>query len=962
MKSLSEVLQTEIDSGYASGETLVFPSQLAAEFWRSASLHRWYREGRCSVVRNDRFISWDTFKERTSGSRKDRAPANSALRRLVARRLAADNAASPFLARIIPREYAHDSLLFADMIRQGIPGLQTLIERREHLDAALADDIRELSARYQAILDSTGYFEPAWAPPEVLTGGNRYVIFFPELIEDFPEFAPLVRDRKELREVPLPESIDEHATPVSEYPDSLIELRDVLDRVEALLDSGVAPSAIAVTCGDLDGLRDEIEREARRRDLPLGLRAGVRLSDHPAGQIFARIAECVDKDFHADAVKRLLHHAAIPWRSPPLMHLIARAGIDHGCLGGGKRPASGWYELFDAGFGREYRRRLEAADVPAEEISATFSSLETALRHIARARTFDELRGAIYTFLGRFVDTDQWGEAIEPVFQRCMTVLAEWVETETRSGLSADDPFSLFRGSLSESIYVRKGDYAGIAVYPYRVSAGICPSYHFVIGASRQATTIAETRLPFVREDERERIEQTQQAAGDSGVDPTPGFHRAYSVSGGTVSVSYALKTRAGAQIAPPGVLEAVPGNPDRFELERIAIAGAAARTPASTSDHASPGAAAPKTSYGMSPGAADRPSADRETGSDTFPAPLYPVQRSGYFRYYARASRGSAEDRGRVRDLRYHPVSDSLIQTCSEGFLSEDLRIRLSPSTVQQMTAAPFSLLLSRVAGVEEERWALCLSDPMSDGSLLHRLIRIAEAELTPTGTSYGEADFSILVPLVEEELTRYLGARAISDSPVPARLLAMQSDAFRAQALRVLTRLREMFSAFVPLAQEWKMETALLDGLELSGRADSLSHADGRSMIVDFKRSSASIPSSRAVESFDSPQLPLYVLMAEELGRKVAHAVYVSAGDGKVRVAVGERPETLGKRSDIGISENDWPDRREALIDHVAAVGRRIDDGDFRCPAPWLGCDGCRTRAICRAKYSHRASGQGA
>ncbi len=958
MSSLSARVEAEIDAGYEAGETLVFPSQLAAEFWRSATLRRWYRDGRRTVVRNDRFISWDTFKERTSSSRKDRAPANSALRRLAARRLAADNAQTPFLTRVIPAAYAGDSLLFADVIRQGIPGLQILLEQQQQLDSALASDVRELIDRYSAMLDATGYFEPSWVPPEIHTGGHRYIILFPELIEDFSEFAHLVRQREELREVPLPESIDEHAVTVSEYPDSLIELRDVFDQVETLLDSDVSASDIAITCGDLDGMRDEIEREARRRGLPVGLRAGVRLSDHPAGQIFARIAECVDTDFHADAVKRLIHHAAIPWRSRRLMHLVARAGIDHGCLGGGQRPAAGWYQLFDAGFSNEYRRRLEEAGITGEEVTRAFTSLEAALRNICRARGFAELRSAVYAFLGRFVDTDRWGTEIEPVFQRCITVLAEWVETETRSRLSADDPFALFRGSLAESIYVRKGDVSGVAVYPYRVSAGISPLRHFVIGASRQATTIPETRLPFVREDERERIEQAQEAGSHIRVDPTAAFHRAYTVSGDTVRLSYALKTRSGAQIAPPGVLEPVAGRPDRFELERAAVAASARQAP----------------------------SADKEP--TVFPVPVYPVQQKGYLHHHIRISGVSlARSRGllaggafaadsggsnpssdagestpRVRDLRYHPVSDSLVQTCCAGFLSEELRVRLSPSTVQQMTGSPFSLLLSRVAGVEEDRWALCLSDPMSEGSLVHRLIRAGEAELARTASAYGDADPSALAPVVEQELSRYMSARAVSDSPVPARLLEMQARAFAAQALNVFTRLAEKFPAFIPARQEWDMTAKPLEGVELSGRTDSISRNAGRSMIIDFKRSGGSVPSNSAVNSFDAPQLPMYVLMAEELGVQVAHAVYVAAADDTVRVAVGERPETFRHSAKIGISDDLWPERREQLLDHLDAVSRRIDDGDFRCPAPWLGCDGCRTRSICRAKYSHRDGGQGA
>ena len=58
----------------ADRTALVFPSEIAAEFWRrSATL-----PGAQRAIREDRFVSWDRFKEEAFEIRESALPVNNA--------------------------------------------------------------------------------------------------------------------------------------------------------------------------------------------------------------------------------------------------------------------------------------------------------------------------------------------------------------------------------------------------------------------------------------------------------------------------------------------------------------------------------------------------------------------------------------------------------------------------------------------------------------------------------------------------------------------------------------------------------------------------------------------------------------------------------------------------------------------------------------------------------------------
>ena len=103
---------------------MVFPSEVAAEYWRRNAV-RSFDEG---LVAGNRFVSWDTFKERTLGRHSEARPANSTIRRIFSALVCEGNEDTTRLRALIPPEFAPRSKRFAKSISRLLPFIPQAID------------------------------------------------------------------------------------------------------------------------------------------------------------------------------------------------------------------------------------------------------------------------------------------------------------------------------------------------------------------------------------------------------------------------------------------------------------------------------------------------------------------------------------------------------------------------------------------------------------------------------------------------------------------------------------------------------------------------------------------------------------------------------------------------------------------------------------------------------------------
>ncbi|MBN1686063.1 MAG: hypothetical protein JW852_05385, partial [Spirochaetales bacterium] len=495
----------------------IFPSEVVAAFWRRRALSCTNRR----AVRSDRFLSWDTFKEKTFARKREEVPANSFIRICFAADLLRRNAGdSGFLHNLILPEYAGSWRPFVRSIARMLPSLDGMLQDRQAaglLDPGLREDLTTVAGRYRRFLEAHGFYEPLHETKRIVSPLEA-IIFFPEVVFDFAEHERLLLRRNSVlvTDVGPPAA----ATAVL-YPNARVEVRKTCLACRELLDGGAIPSEIAVTLTDWNGYAEEFCDAAARYDLPVTRRAGKPLADYVEVRLYRLLSECVASGFALEVLKELFLNAAYPWRDPGKGRELVRFGIDN--YGVQNLPGNG--PSMD-----EWHGRLKAAKKP--QLLEFYSRFKRGAESITGASTFPDLRAAVMAFNRGFLDTGGFGESQSLPFSAAMDVLVRIEEPAARlDDLELDSPFSLWMTYLAERRYVEPGRGNGIRLYEYRVAAGICPDHHFILGVCQEASAVRQPAYPYLP---LNMVGEDVQAQGDF----TESFFRLYERSGRNVAFS----------------------------------------------------------------------------------------------------------------------------------------------------------------------------------------------------------------------------------------------------------------------------------------------------------------------------------------------------------------------------------------------------------------------------------------
>ncbi len=963
--SISEIISA---NAAGSGPVFVFPSEVIAAFRRDEYL-RGAQERR--AVRADRFISWDTFKERVFRAHQTRRPANRLYRTVFAADFLARNRKTPFLERLVNPEFAENGSSFERYIRSVLPGLHTLFGQGEStlsgiVDGSLARDLSLLYNEYRGFLDRYHLFEPGWTDAQQPVVDRSYLIFFSEVLEDFPQYAAVFRSIPRITVVGDAEAVP--SISLLEYESSVRESDELLDQIEALLDGGVHPSRIVVTLASPGEYRPFLEREATLRRIPLIFRGGKPLSDYAPGQFLSQPGRVTAGGFGVDSLKSLCLNQGVPWRSPESNRALVRFGMEWNVArtwrerGGAEQD--GWLDAFArAGADMSESSRASGADTDqaapatrAGELRRYYRALKVALVRISDAKSFRSLREAVYAFLEQFLDTGAWDGESLPAFQSCMEVLADLVaaEADLRS-LPVDlDPYAVWTSAMSENLYVPRSAEEGVSVYPYRVSAGLCPEYHFVAGASHGATQVVFARYPYLRDDQKRKL-----AIEDR--DLSSPFMELYVRSGRKVSVTYARETTAGTQLA------------SGYFVRTQSVARAEEGGRLTDPYHA-------ETAFWSF------------ADAGLFPKRLYPAQQEGisFQAFTGLAARGADFVREVITDGTLRgAMTDSQLSRRRAGYLA------LSAAHLERFRQCPFAYGLAYALDVDEQPFELDYYGAAAFGNMYHRVLEeLYTAIGEQTGEFLvGEADRyrSLLDSLIDRVTDRRFEPARLSpdgEVPVPAGrpLFRPLAEVFRSAAHRLLPLLLDADTSFAPghrleSAEGWYDTFLDENQVELFGRIDRITRDPDRSgyTLVDYKKNRTPRPAdfarllAGAEPAADSDgdaggeeagerspadsrleagvlQIPIYAVLAAAKGRDLDRAAYYSIEQGRY-VPVFDR--TGGESI---LDEEAMQEIVRLVLNIVGSTAARIRAGDYRAvgtDGSESGCNGCPMRSVCRARY---------
>ncbi len=885
----------------------VFPSEVAAA-WTLQSL---LGPGGSALPRN-KCVSWDKFKEETFASPGGRRPVNGIVRRLFLEAFLAENARQPVFRSLIPPEHAASGPAHLPSLKLVLP----LIGRTEKLlaragsaiDAAKRADLALLASRYREFLDAAGLFEPDDALPRFVPGRKKYVVFYPEVIEDWADAAPAFRGHPAVRAVGAARGEGEAAA-LDVFPGLEDEMNAVMESIRGLLDAAAPDdmiTRIAITAAGLDEIALPLADTARRFDVPLVVNAGRPLSAYPGVNALGQAAAAVSSGYALRSLEALLGNRSVPWKEPEAAEALIRFGLENNCLRNftaDGRP----FDLWDYHLRRDPRSRAAGA---------FYRSLRSALDGLEGAATFDEVKKAFTKFRAVFFTSDAFGDEERRRLELALDRLDELRETARALPLPPPvSPFRVWLDVLADTRYVPPPREAGVAVYPYRVSAGIRPDLHFIVNVSEETTRVVAPPFPFLSVDEQARLGLVD---GDS----SDAFLSLYRVSGNTVRMSGARAGFGRVRLPPPffvrtGALR-----------ERPAGGGAG-----------SDGYAAEERFF---LGDATAP-----------PEPPFTLQAEGLAAAAARAGRRAAL-------FTEAPVTpEALRRRVLERLSDEDGRLSLSPTDLERFTACAFRFLLEKAAGLEAPESDFSQDRPFWLGSFIHRVFERFFSRLKEDGARFEAAARDRLrndvLGAAEDEARAWEKSEPLPLPPLWRTITRALAGGFRA----FVDRTAEAFGDFEILDVEGTFSLPWDEkGLTLSGKIDLLGRNGQGLIIVDYKKNrvparSDLLPERGGPFSF---QLPCYVLLAggardRAAGAPVAAASYYSFEK--------EHYQHL-----LHPSAKAWftSEQMDGVIGRaraaLAAAAGRIRAGDFAIGfasdrTGGRACHTCDFRAVCRRKY---------
>jgi RecB family exonuclease len=952
---VNPIEKTILEFGKDHSVAFVFPSDIAASLWIQKALAL----TGAGTLPAERFIAWDRFKEYAVRSTvADKTPVSAVIRKLYALNLAERNARGnePMLSAIIPAKYAKGGTIFAPWIARILPQLALWkrrqegasgndagkARRRSHArteepeldffgyddgarDAASrdargsADEARDLSLihdDYRKFLDAHALFEPAWQRPPLPKTKFRYIIFYPELIEDFCDYEEIIRKTPEITVVSVKDADDGGSREVTAYADSRKELSAVALEIGKLIERGTKPEDIAISAPNLDDVAPYILRELRIRNIDCEYRSGASIGSLPAGRIFSLLQDCVNEDWSFASVKMLLLDRIMPWKNRQLAEDFVAFGIRNHCVTSWKengRQIDIWEEAFRA------PAKGDASDWRLQEY---YRELKNHLNQIVKAKTFAGCRDAWFAFREKFLDISALREEDNDVVARAVAELNALASLDAiYHDYMPEKPFAFFVAYLGEKKYVPQKTPGGVSVFPYRVAAGTPFAHHFVIDASQKSAAVTYRQLGFLRQDRR-------LALGLSDADASEHFLAAYRSAGGRFSC--AGHSFAGYRM-PHGY----------FTDERAGIIPA-------------------DDAY-----AAER----RSAAGEPFPARVYRAQRESFAAWKTmdapRAFSYLETPYGKIPPGKLNSRIRELTDSNRKKFGDDVLVTQTDLGTFAECNAKWF---LSNVLGIEAPSSDAELMNERNLGLLYHGVLKELYEWIRETGPEFCAARIDDYRKKADEIASKAAANHSEFKGPLAAPIVDSLIRKITDGVTAMLEADASDLDGFVPDFLEDDIGFSE-NGVRYYGRIDRISRrrSDNALALIDYK--SGSVPSAADCVGSDTAdisdfQMQAYVYLAENSpsspyrGQRIEHAWFGNIKERKFSPIVEDGSLKKMTAKSTAVSREEFENAMRAFHDETGRFIAAIRELDFTRPEklPAAKCMGCDYRALCRYTFSVR------
>ena len=924
------------------------------------------------TIAMDKFIAWDTFKQKSIQSKvagKKCIP--GALRKMFMSALVRENAAlcetgqEPVFASLIRPKWAALADSSVDWLTGILPQLgiwyrqatgrpiSLIADKPVPAESFAGDDadLYMLALRYHGFLESHRLFEPAWETPPFADTGKNCFIFFSESLSDFHEYRELLESSPHVKIARTePGDDDAHNREVFFYTNSRSEIAEAALYVLALHQEKKIPwELISVSIPDDEYYGPYLYREFENRNIPYSAQSGKPLSSYPAGKFFGALSFCVQTDFSFSSLTSLLLDSHLPWKHEREIRELIRFGIENNCIcswteGDGRgKTINAWEDAFSRPFGYVDRETREL-----------FRDIRRHGRAVCEAGSFSEIRKQYFIFREKFFDMDSCLSETDTILSRCISELMELAAIERDyPGLSVPNPFAFFCAYLGETSYLAQQKSGGVVIFPYRTAAPAPFDCHVILGASQKALSAVFTPLSFLSISRREKL-------GLQDTDASAAFIALHRNNSRLPAAFFCSEQAFSGYAIPHSVLEAASKPTPRFDIEPGHDGKFAADLyRAETAFFALPGI----SPHGGLPAA--------------MAGKLHRNQKTGFDEWMSRRRNAMGAE---TLIGRGHPLLDDIRRRFG-GRDELTGKIGVSSTSLGSYYKCPLLWVFDRALEIENVEIETGLMADYIGGLVFHSALCLFFGELKENGTVIDEpgADYALpesysillkkTVNEVFDSFPRLPGSERQDMSMLTARLLLPHKELYYSQLENFLGRFISFFSGFRIVSTE-KDYQSIKETCYYNGRVDCILE-DSRSnlptgrplAIVDFKTGKPPALSNYLSEDgLTDFQLPMYLSIAEtELGREVHTALFFSIINAMPAVLFGSVEDRLGGGT-VPKMDDEIIRRGSEAYSHIMGeftekaekFAADISSGAFSaCPEYRERCGKCGHNKVCRTLY---------
>lgn len=924
----------------------VFPSRIASRLWFQKSLSI----TGLGTVPSENYMSWDGFKESCLVSKATSlSPVSNTVRRIFAQyisRLNSEKAKDGKLLfkSLIPEDYAETGAVFSEWIAGILPQLDHFEKRYadKGSDVSNDDEMRDylfLKNEYADFLKRNSLFEPSWISSEFYSYQKKYIIIYPELMEDFGEHAELLKQQEEISYIPC-SKFNQKKNLIDVYKNSRSELKNTALQIEKLLSEGVRADEIAVSVPDIENYAAYIKREFYLRGIPAEFRSGFKLGLEQAGKLFSLIYDCVKNNFAFEFIKPIVLNKHIPWKDREGAEALIDYGVKNNCAVSWKENKEDtvykniWIESFKINYERdeiEVEQKKKARD--------WFYSFYYAVNRICESKTFADLQKNYFLFRKDLIDENLFSEKDNAILGRCISCLQELLYLEDKfEAYMPVDRFKFFISELDKAIYVPQNTGLAVSIFPYRVAAATPFNYHFILNCSQDHTNIIYNKLSFLRKDKRD-------ALGVFETDASSYFFEAYTESPNTVF-----------SFSPHNFNSYLIIN-NLFEISEDEEIKNAERVNKKIEELKS------YDSFLL-----DYPEEKEEASEKT--SAIYKVQKNAASTF---STLKRKKDFSYLQNS-YDGISEELNSYMEENLFKEGA-LKLSQTDLKIFTECPVLWFLEKVLSVFSENYDAGIFDARNIGNLSHNVLEVLYKEIGSTDKYFNSKNLdtyieraSLIFDDLAEKSMDFRGALAkpfiqsLKKRVMEAVNFVLESDA-------------SLLDGYAPKwVEEWiEMEN---DGILYRGKIDRASFPqDERSgVIIDYKTNNMPTYSSYGKKNSSAEeieltdfQIPMYIFLAEsklkrdlkketESFETIEHAWFLSFVQQKINKVVNDNEVIPVTRSGSERSREDFQSSIDAFINEAERFAEQVKTQDFTKPSTlsFETCSTCGFKHICRTAYS--------